>query len=157
MILLLRFVITNEILNFVWKSVFYSFTCFVLNKNFIQFKTCVLEFLCSFAKRNFSVGVSLLLHKMQFSCWSFFAPLQKEISVLQFLCSFTKCNFSVGVSLLLCKKKFQCWSFFAPSQNAIFLLDFLCSFAKRNFSVGVSLLLHKMQFSKQKIWTGLRI
>ena len=117
MILLLRFVITIEILNFVWKSVFYSFTCFALNKNFIQLKICVLEFLCSFAKRNFSVGVSLLLHKMKFFCWSFFAPSQNEIFLLEILCSFTKRNFSVGVSLLLHKMKFFCWSFFVPSKS----------------------------------------
>ena len=114
-----------------WKSVF-TLSRVLFWIKFIQLKIWVLEFLCSFAKRNFSVGVSLLLHKMKFFCWSSFAPLQKEISVLEFLCSFTKCNFSVGVPLLLCRKKFQCWSFFAPSQNAIFLLEFLCSF-KINF------------------------
>ena len=72
-----------------------------------QQENSVLEFLCSFTKRNFSVGVSLLLHK-------------NEILLLEFLCSFAKRNF-------------QCWSFFAPSQNEILLLEFLCSFAKRNF------------------------
>ena len=130
-----------------WKSVFYSFTCFALNKNFIQLKICVLEFLCSFAKRKFSVGVSLLLQKMKFSVGVSLLLHKMKFSVGVSLL-LHKMKFSVGVSLLLPKMKFFCLSFFAPSQNEIFLLEFLCSFTKLNFSVGVSLLL-QIQFSKQ--------
>ena len=70
----------------------------------------------SFTLSRASLWIGIFFNS-KFVYWSFFAPLQKEISVLEFACSFTKWIFSVGVSLLLHKMKFFCWSFFAPSKS----------------------------------------
>ena len=48
----------------------------------LQQEFSVLEFLCSFTKKIFSVGVSLLLHKMNFFCWNFFAPSQSLLKTV---------------------------------------------------------------------------